>query len=112
MNPPSKYELSPGKAAQLDSMFDYADGSIVSRILVKREHTSITLFALDEGQGLSEHTSSSDAVVYILGGEAEVVVAKKQLRVKSGDAVLLPANEPHELKAVTRFKMLLIMMRS
>ncbi len=112
MNTPNKYELPPAKAVQLESMFDYVDRSVVSRILLKREHASISLFAFDEGQGLSEHTSTSDAVVYFLEGEAQMVVAGERFRVKRGDAILLPANQPHELKAITRFKMLLTMMRS
>ena len=112
MNSPNKYELPPGQAVQLTSLLDYVQSSVVSRILMKREHASITLFTFDEGQGLSEHTATSDAVAYFLDGEADVVVAGKKSRLKHGDAILFPANQPHELKATTRFKMLLTMIRS
>lgn len=73
---------------------------------------TITLLAFDEGQGLSEHTAAFDAVALLLEGEAEITVLGKPLRATAGEAVLLPANQPHSLKAVSRFKMLLTMIRS
>jgi quercetin dioxygenase-like cupin family protein len=84
----------------------------VSRTLVSEKAGTVTLFAFDEGEGLSEHTAPFDALVQLLEGEAEVVISGKPLRLKQGEMVIMPANEPHALKAITRFKMLLIMIRS
>lgn len=112
MNLPHKHELQPEEVVRLAALFDYTTDSIVSRTLLKREHGSITLFAFDEGQGLSEHSSPADAFAYFLDGELELVIAGKRRKAQAGDAILLPANQPHALKAVTRCKMLLIMLRS
>ena len=84
----------------------------MSRTLVNRSTGTITLFAFDDGQGLSEHTAPFDALAHLLEGEAEIVVSGKPLPTKAGDAVLMPANQPHSLKALTKFKMLLTMIRS
>ena len=110
-NPPNKHELPSAQAVDLAAIFNYVDGAVVSRTLLKRTNGSITLFAFDEGQGLSEHTSTSDALAHFLEGQAEVVVSGQQLTAKSRDVILLPANQPHSLKAVTKFKMLLTMIR-
>ena len=83
----------------------------MSRTLVKGAAGTVTLFAFDEGQGLSEHTTPFDALACLLEGEAEIAVSGKPMRVKGGDAVLMPGNQPHSLKAVDRFKMLLTMIR-
>jgi quercetin dioxygenase-like cupin family protein len=99
-------------AISLLSLVNYQDGAVVSRTLLKRPAGTLTLFAFDEGQGLSEHTSPFDAVVQILEGETEITISGKPVTAKSGEAVLLPANQPHGLKATTRFKMLLTMIRS
>jgi len=93
-------------------LVSYQDGSVISRTLVKRPSGTITLFAFDEGEGLSEHTAAFDALVHILEGEADITVFGKTLRARATQAVLLPANRPHALKAITRFKMLLTMIRS
>src|SRR5450759_1046284 len=90
----------------------YQEGAVVSRILLKRGGGTVTLFAFDEGQGLSEHTAPFDAVAHVLEGESEITVSGKPLRTTAGEAVLMPANQPHSLKAVSRFKMLLTMIRS
>jgi quercetin dioxygenase-like cupin family protein len=90
----------------------YQDASVVSREILKRQTGNVTMFAFDAGQGLSEHTSPFDALVQLLEGEAEIVISGKPLRAKSGDLVLIPAQQPHALTAVTRFKMLLTMIRS
>ena len=90
----------------------YQDGSIVSRVLLKRSGGSITLFAFDAGQGLSEHTAPFDAVAHVLEGEAEITIAGHAVLVTSGAMVLMPANQPHALTARTSFKMLLTMIRS
>jgi quercetin dioxygenase-like cupin family protein len=89
----------------------YQDGSIVSRQITKEEAGNITLFAFDEGQELSEHTAPYDALVHVLDGEVEVRISGKPFRLKDGDAIIMPANDPHALKALTKFKMLLTMIR-
>ena len=96
----------------LVGLVQYQAGAVVSRTLIKEKAGTVTLFAFDEGEALSEHTAPFDALVHILDGEAEVVISGKPLQLKQGDIVLMPANEPHALKALTRFKMLLTMIRS
>jgi quercetin dioxygenase-like cupin family protein len=90
----------------------YQDGAVVSRTLLKRAGGTITLFAFDEGQSLSEHTAPFDAVAHVLEGHADISISGTPLRVSAGEMVLMPANQPHALHAPTRFKMLLVMMRS
>lgn len=90
----------------------YQDGAVVSRTLLKRAGGNITLFAFDEGQSLSEHTAPFDAVAHVLEGHADISISGTPLRVSAGEMVLMPANQPHALHAPTRFKMLLVMMRS
>src|SRR6478672_6574461 len=92
-------------------LLQYQDGSIVSRVLLKNNGGSVTLFAFDHGEGLSEHTAPLEALVFILDGEAEIEIAGKAYRVKVGETITLPANIPHAVKAATRFKMLLTMIR-
>lgn len=91
---------------------DYRTDSIVSRTLVDRTAGTVTAFAFDAGQGLSEHTAPFDALVQVLDGEAEVVIAGTAHRVTAGQLILLPANKPHALRGTKRFKMLLTMIRS
>ena len=98
--------------ARLVDLVDYQEGSVVSRTFVSKPTGTLTLFAFAEGQGLKEHTAPYDATVYLLDGEAEVTISGKVFQLKNGDAILMPANEPHALRAVQRFKMLLIMIRS
>jgi quercetin dioxygenase-like cupin family protein len=90
----------------------YQEGAVVSRTLLKRAGGTITLFAFDEGQSLSEHTAPFDAVSHVLEGEADITVAGTSHSVASGEMVLMPANQPHAVHARTRFKMLLTMVRS
>lgn len=90
----------------------YQDGAVVSRTLLKRGGGTVTLFAFDQGQSLSEHTAPFDAVAHVLEGEALVTIAGVPLTVPAGEIVLLPANQPHAVAALTRFKMLLTMIRS
>lgn len=90
----------------------YQEGAVVSRILLKRAGGTITLFAFDEGQSLSEHTAPFDAVAHVLEGEAEITIAGTPLGVSAGELVLMPANQPHAITARTRFKMLLTMIRA
>jgi quercetin dioxygenase-like cupin family protein len=92
-------------------LVSYQDGAVVSRIVVKRESGSVTLFAFDTGQELSEHTAPYDALVQILDGEAAITIAGRPHRLSAGEMILLPAHQPHALQAVSRFKMLLTMIR-
>jgi quercetin dioxygenase-like cupin family protein len=108
----NKGEMPSAEVIHLADLVNYQEGSVVSRTIVKRATGTVTLFAFDEGQGLSEHTAAFDAVAQLLEGEAEITVAGKALRTTTGEAVLLPANQPHSLKALSRFKMLLTMIRS
>lgn len=101
-----------GCVVEVAGLVDYQDGSVVSRTIVDKKAGTVTLFAFDEGQGLSEHTAPFDALVHVLDGEAEVVISGKPSRVKQGQIIVMPANEPHALRGVKRFKMLLVMIRS
>ncbi len=114
-----KAESRPKKSGKLDvqarkllDLVDYQTGSVVSRVILKAKTGTVTLFAFDKGQGLSEHTAPFDALVQVLDGEVEITVSGKSHRVRSGEMLVMPANEPHALKAVDRFKMLLVMIRS
>jgi quercetin dioxygenase-like cupin family protein len=98
--------------SQLSALVDYQAGSVVSRTLIDKKAGTVTLFAFTENQGLSEHTAPYDAMVYIINGEADITIAGKTIRLKHGDMTIMPANIPHALKAVSRFKMILIMIRS
>jgi quercetin dioxygenase-like cupin family protein len=93
-------------------LLDYQEGSVVSRTIINKKTGTVTLFAFDEGQGLSEHTAPFDALVYLIDGEAEITISGKPLHLKKGEMVIMPANEPHALKAVKRFKMILTMIKS
>jgi quercetin dioxygenase-like cupin family protein len=101
-----------GKAFNLQNHIEYADGSVVSKTLIKKEIGNITLFAFDKGQGLSEHTAPFDAVVHILDGKAEITIGGEPQMVSAGDMLIMPANISHALQAKERFKMLLVMIRS
>lgn len=107
-----KREIPTAEVVRLIDLVNYQEGSVVSRALVNRATATVTLFAFDEGQSLSEHTAPFDALAHVLEGEAEIVVSGKPLRTTAGEAVLMPANQPHSLKALSRFKMLLTMIRS
>jgi quercetin dioxygenase-like cupin family protein len=94
------------------SLTAYQEGAVVSRTLLKRSGGTVTLFAFDEGQALSEHTAPFDAVAYVLEGEALITIAGTPITVRNGEMVLMPANQPHAVNAPSRFKMLLTMLRS
>ncbi len=93
-------------------LVSYQDGSVVSRQITKAEAGNVTLFAFDKDQELSEHTAPFDALVHILDGDAEIKISGNAYNLKTGDAIIMPANEPHALRASTRFKMLLTMIRN
>jgi len=97
---------------RLADMAAYQDGAIVSRQIIKADAGNVTLFAFDVGQELSEHTAPFDALVHVLDGEAEVIIAGRGFHLRTGDAIVLPAGQPHAVKALARFKMLLTMIRA
>ena len=92
-------------------LVSYNEGSVVSRQITKAEAGNVTLFAFDKDQELSEHTAPFDALVHVLDGETEIRISGKPFHLKTGDAIIMPADEPHAVKALTRFKMLLTMIR-
>ena len=100
------------KVINLVNLAEYQEDSIVSRTMIDKKAGTVTFFAFDEGQGLSEHVAPYDALVYILDGQAEVIVSGKMNRLNEGEMILMPAKEPHALKATKRFKMLLIMVKA
>lgn len=107
-----RLESLTGQPARLVDLVDYQQGSVVSRTIVGKLTGTVTLFAFDEGQGLSEHTAPYDAMACVLDGEAEIVISGKPLHLKEGETVIMPANDPHAVNALKRFKMMLIMIRS
>jgi quercetin dioxygenase-like cupin family protein len=104
-------EMIYGEAGNLENLAEYQEGAVVSREIIRKKTGTITLFAFDKDQGLSEHTAPFDAFVYILKGKAEISISGKPNEVKAGEAIIMPANKPHALKAVEAFKMLLVMIR-
>lgn len=104
-------ETLKGVVFNLAGHIDYADGSVVSKILLKKDIGNITLFSFDAGQGLSEHMAPFDAVVQVLDGQAEITIGGEKHKVKAGEMLIMPANVPHALHAHQRFKMLLVMIR-
>jgi quercetin dioxygenase-like cupin family protein len=101
-----------GQAIRLIDLADYQEGSVVSRTIIDKKAGTVTLFAFSEGQGLSEHTAPFDALVYVLEGEAEIVISGKPIRLIGGEMAIMPAHQPHALRAVKNFKMILTMIRS
>lgn len=98
--------------ARVDGFADYQDDAVVSREIVRKPAGNVTFFAFDEGQGLSEHTAPFDALVQVVEGEGEITISGKPHRLQSGEMILMPAGQPHALKALNRFKMILTMIRS
>jgi len=103
--------LAPAMAHRLERLLDYVEGSVVSRTLVKNDGGTVTLFSFDAGQELSEHTAPFDAMVQVLDGEVELTIGGETVNAGSGETVIMPANVPHAINAVGRFKMLLTMIR-
>ena len=101
-----------GQVSNLSSLISYQEGSVVSRTLIDKKTGTITLFAFDINQGLSEHTAPYDAMVYVLEGEVEVTISGNPITLKQGDITIMPANKPHALAAKSKFKMFLTMIKS
>lgn len=100
------------KPSSLVDMVAYQDMSVVSKTLIQKKTGTVTLFAFDQGQGLSEHTAPFDAMALVLDGEAEIIIAGRPHRVSQGEMIIMPAHEPHALRAVKKFKMILTMIKS
>jgi quercetin dioxygenase-like cupin family protein len=100
------------KSIKLVDLISYQEGSVVSREIIQKKTGTVSIFAFDEGQGLSEHTAPFDALVFCLDGEVEVTISGKPIQLKEGEMVIMPAHEPHALKALKKFKMILIMIRT
>lgn len=99
------------QALKLKDIAAYQEHSVVSREIIRKPSGTMTVFAFDKGEGLSEHTAPFDATVYILEGEAEIRIDGKPYSVKEGEMIIMPANKPHALKAITKYKMLLVMIK-
>lgn len=95
----------------LNNLTEYQDGSVVSKTLIKKDKGTVTLFAFSEGEGLSEHTAPFDALVLVTDGTAKIIISGNEHEVSEGEMIIMPADEPHALKAVTPFKMMLVMIR-
>jgi quercetin dioxygenase-like cupin family protein len=95
----------------LNQLINYQEGSVVSKEIIKKSTGTVTLFAFDRDQGLSEHTTPFDALVYIVDGQAEITVSGIIHQVKTGEILLMPASSPHALKAIKPFKMILTMIK-
>ena len=104
--------IEPSVAIDLLAQVEYSAGSIVSRTIAEKKVGTVTLFSFDAGQGLSEHSAPFDALVHVMDGEVDIIIGGKEVRAVAGQIVLMPANIPHALKAITQFKMMLIMIRS
>jgi quercetin dioxygenase-like cupin family protein len=106
------HNIPASQALALADLISYQDGSVVSRTLLKKDAANVTLFAFDAGQGLTEHTSPFDAFVHVLEGEAWLTINGQLVTACAGQVVLMPANQTHALRALSRFKMLLTLLRS
>ena len=106
-----KKEPLTAKVLDMARLVEYQTGSVVSRAIIQKKTGTVTLFAFDEGQGLSEHTAPFDALVCMLDGEAQVIISGKEHVLRRGEMIIMPGNEPHALKAVGPFKMMLVMIR-
>lgn len=107
-----KNEFTKGTQFSFAESISYADKAVVSKQVLKKESGNITLFAFDKGEGLSEHTAPFDAVVMIVDGKADIILDGKSHRLSAGETIIMPANISHALKAIEKFKMVLIMIKS
>ena len=99
------------RVLEMADLIEYQEGSVVSRTIIDQRTGTLTLFAFATGQGLSEHTAPFDALVYLLDGEADIAIAGQSYRLRKGEMIIMPANKPHALEAIDKFKMLLVMIR-
>jgi len=99
-------------ASNLEHLIEYQKDSVVSKTIISKKTGTVTLFAFDKEQGLSEHTAPYDAIVYCVDGEAQITIDSKEIVVKKGQMVILPATKPHSVKALSQYKMLLVMIKS
>jgi len=102
----------PAQTLSIAGLIGYQEGAIVSRVILKAEAGNVTFFAFDEGQELSQHTAPFDALVHVLDGEVEIKISGQPFQLKTGEAIIMPANDPHAVKATKKFKMLLTMIRA
>lgn len=100
------------KVLEVEELIDYQEGSVVSREIIRKETGTVTIFAFDKGEGLSEHTAPFDAMVQIVDGKAEITISGNKNVLEKGDMIIMPANEPHALTALEKYKMVLTMIRS
>jgi len=108
----SETRETPSATFVIADLVQYQKESVVSRTLIKRDKGTVTLFAFDKENALSEHTAPFDALLHVLDGEAEIRIDNEPYRVRAGEAIVLPANHPHAVRAITAFKMILTMIRS
>ncbi|MFH1620434.1 MAG: cupin domain-containing protein [bacterium] len=108
----NKTEQPQGYVIKTGDFVGYKDGSVISRTLIDKKTGTVTFFSFDKGEGLSEHTAPYDALVHILDGEADITISGRHHRVKAGEMIIMPADKPHALRAVKKFKMELVMIRS
>ncbi len=100
------------QVGELADLVDYQEGSVVSRTVIDQKSGTVTLFAFDKGQGLSEHTAPFNALVHVVDGKAKITISGRPFEVTGGQAIIMPANQPHALEAIERFKMMLVMIRA
>jgi len=100
------------KVRKVEELIDYQDGSVVSREIIRKDTGTVTIFAFDKGEGLSEHTAPFDAMVQIVDGKAEITISGNKNILEKGDMIIMPADEPHALTALEKYKMVLTMIRS
>ena len=103
--------ITKGERFNVNETVEYATQAVVSKTVLKKETGNVTLFAFDKGEGLSEHTAPFDAMVHIIDGEAEIKIGGNPHMLKAGEAIIMPANIPHALRGIERFKMMLIMIK-
>ncbi len=105
-------EIIKAEKFELAEAVEYAGDSVVSKTVVKKDTGNVTLFAFDKGQGLSEHSAPFDAMVNVIDGTADIIIDKKSNILSAGESIIMPANIPHAVKAVEKFKMMLVMIKS
>jgi len=103
--------IDPSKKMGLKKLVDYQEGSIVSKEILKKQTGTVTVFAFDKGQGLSPHSAPFDAIVQVLEGTVEIIIGEEKFELSEGTIIIMPADVPHSLKAITKFKMVLTMIK-